>query len=524
MYASNEDEFNREEDDWVFLRQTSPENNILHGAVNLVDHEQLNLSSSSSNSSSSSSKSNRSDSLSSLSSIEDEPIQTDDHIDQQESHLIIEDPVLTNSSNDNNNNNDLLLTSEIKEEILSSEIMIKHDNENETSPIFNEYDLFNVGCDINNESNLSSNNFRQRTGAYVQHAVEQPLLTVGNELVPVTKNNYRLRRNNSFGVYGFLIFIFILQIILGRVILSQRSVINKITKELRDTNKRLDKIKFVSNEDIEQKLTNKFEEKFQMLINQKMIEYNNEKNLLILKINELYQIINFTQENLTNMIHQLSDENEQLQKQVTELEHRVQLVEEQSSREEEETCPEGVDCTKSSASSLDVLLSNLIKQTAAIAENTSINVSDFFEHLSASLTDFVNHGHEYMEQSKQKLSDISGSQTAEQIQIALRRGVEHLSSSFRKAQSTYATWVRSRAQYRERARMDNTEQEEEHEANRHPWRWTFQRSHDRERMRHQASPTKKHATNKEHVCHSQYVFTTKPLSLMKNWMAKIFRS
>ncbi|CAF5132589.1 unnamed protein product, partial [Rotaria sp. Silwood1] len=98
---------------------------------------------------------------------------------------------------------------------------------------------------------------RQRTGAYVQHAVEQPLLTVGNELVPVTKNNYRLRRNNSFGVYGFLIFIFILQIILGRVILSQRSVINKITKELRDTNKRLDKIKFVSNDDIEQKLTNK---------------------------------------------------------------------------------------------------------------------------------------------------------------------------------------------------------------------------------------------------------------------------
>ena len=24
MYASNEDEFNREDDDWVFLRQTPP--------------------------------------------------------------------------------------------------------------------------------------------------------------------------------------------------------------------------------------------------------------------------------------------------------------------------------------------------------------------------------------------------------------------------------------------------------------------------------------------------------------------
>ncbi|CAF4173234.1 unnamed protein product, partial [Rotaria sordida] len=38
MYASNEDEFNNEDNDWVFLRQTSPpENPILHGAVNLVD-------------------------------------------------------------------------------------------------------------------------------------------------------------------------------------------------------------------------------------------------------------------------------------------------------------------------------------------------------------------------------------------------------------------------------------------------------------------------------------------------------
>ncbi|CAF4111207.1 unnamed protein product, partial [Rotaria sordida] len=95
-------------------------------------------------------------------------------------------------------------------------------------------------------------------------------------------------------------------------------------------------------------------------------------------------------------------------------------------------------CTKSSTLSLAVLLSNLIKQTTTIAENTSTNLFDLFQRLNESLSDLVNHGHEYVEQSKQKLSDISRSQAAEQVQMALHRGVDHLSSSFSKAQSTYA--------------------------------------------------------------------------------------
>ncbi|CAF1006574.1 unnamed protein product [Rotaria sordida] len=136
-------------------------------------------------------------------------------------------------------------------------------------------------------------------------------------------------------------------------------------------------------------------------------------------MNELYQIIKLTQENFTNMIHQLSDENERLQK--TSYCIRTSL-----------------DCMKSSTLCLDVLLSNLIKQTTTIAENTSTNLFDLFQRLNESLSDLVNHGHEYVEQSKQKLSDISRSQAAEQVHMALRRGVEHLSSSFSKAQSTYA--------------------------------------------------------------------------------------
>ncbi|CAF0929011.1 unnamed protein product [Rotaria sordida] len=517
MYASNEDEFNNEDNDWVFLRQTSPpENPILHGAVNLVDHEQSNLSFSSNTSNSSSSKSDRSDSVSSLSSIEHEHIQTNNDIDQQENHLLIEDSMLINSSNDNSNNNDdVLLTGEIKEEILSSEIIIEHDNE--TTPIFNEYDL-------NDESIQLSNNLRQHTGAYVQHTVEQSSLTNEYELVPYTRNYYRPRQNKKFVVYGFLIFIIVLQLILGRIILSQRLMINKLTEELNDTNQHLNKIKSISNENIEQKLTKKFEEKFQILINQKMIEYNNEKNSLILKINELHQIINFTQENFTNMIHQLSDENEQLQQQVIELEHHVQLIEEQNSIEKE-TCPEGVDCTKSSSTlSFDALLNNLIKQATLIAENTSTNLSDLFQDLSASLSHLVDHGHEYIEQSEQILSDIIGSQAAEQVQMTLRRGIEFVSSSFREAQSTYATWIRSRAQHREEARMNNAEQEEKPKGNGNRWRWTFQRSHDREQMRHQPSITKKHSLNKEHFCRSRYPFPTKHFSSMKDWMAKFFGS
>ncbi len=91
MYASNEDEFNRDESDWVVLRQTPPTNTvsgltffstfcilfylfllkILQEAVSLINDEQSNSSSSSSSSSDdSSSESDRSDISSSLSSTE----------------------------------------------------------------------------------------------------------------------------------------------------------------------------------------------------------------------------------------------------------------------------------------------------------------------------------------------------------------------------------------------------------------------------------------------------------------------
>jgi len=336
---------------------------------------------------------------------------------------------------------------------------------------------------------------------------------------------YRPRRNKGFIAYGFLIVFFILLLILGRVFASQRRMINKLNGELKKTNQRLDEIKIASMQDMEKKLTKQFEEKFQYMINQKMIELKQEKSSLIFQINELYHIINLTKQNLTNTIHQLSNDNQRLQEKVTALERRLQIIEEQGSKEKE-TCPEGGDCTKSSLPPLDVLLSTLIKQTASIAEDTSSNLSGLFEQLSASLSDLVDHGHEYVEESKRKLTDFAGSKTAEQVQTTLRRGVENLTSSLRKAQSTYATWLRTRAQQREQARTENTEQEQEQEQEqkpgRRPWRWTFQRSHDREQMRHQTPTTKKHSTTKEYACHSKCQFPVNHICTIKNWMERFF--
>jgi len=274
------------------------------------------------------------------------------------------------------------------------------------------------------------------------------------------------------------------------------------------------KKKIISIEDIEQKLTKQFEEKFQKMINQKMSELEQEKYSLVLQINELYHIIHLTQQNLTNTIHQLSNENQQLQEQVITLENRLQIIEEHGSKEKE-ACPEGVDCTKSHVPSLDILLGTLINQTASIAGDTSINLSSFFEQLSGTLSDLVDHGHEYVEESKRKLTDFAGSQTAEQVQTTLRRGVENLTSSLRKAQSNYVTWLRTRAQQRAQARMDKDEREEEQKPVRRPWRWSFQRSHDREQMRHQTPVTKKHSTNKEYVCHSKCEFPANHICTIK---------
>jgi hypothetical protein len=71
-------------------------------------------------------------------------VQNNDPVDEQESHSLAEDPVLASHIGDEEN--DLLLTGEVQEEVLSSEMMIQQDNE--TTPVINEYELSNSGCDL----------------------------------------------------------------------------------------------------------------------------------------------------------------------------------------------------------------------------------------------------------------------------------------------------------------------------------------------------------------------------------------
>ena len=138
-----------------------------------------------------------------------------------------------------------------------------------------------------------------------------------------------------------------------------------------------------------------------------------------------------------------------------------------------------IQCSKST---FDKLVKNIFKQTASVAADTSFNLSGLFEHLSASVSKIVDR--------KKKLS------TSEKF----RRGVENLSSSFRKVKSTYSAWFKSRVQ---KTRMETPT------LKKFPWRWTFQRHHQ--------------TSNKNHVCQSKFYFPINKICSMKNWMVKFFR-
>ncbi len=137
-----------------------------------------------------------------------------------------------------------------------------------------------------------------------------------------------------------------------------------------------------------------------------------------------------------------------------------------------------------------------------------MNLSGLFEHLSASVSDIVDHRRDYVRNSQRKFTDLTGSSTAEKVQTSFRRSVENFSSSFRKAKTTYSSWMKSRVQ----ARMENNHQTPQ----KFPWRWTFQRSYNRARMRY-------HTPNKEQVCYSKFSFPMNRICSMKNWMVKLFQ-
>jgi len=100
----------------------------------------------------------------------------------------------------------------------------------------------------------------------------------------------------------------------------------------------------------------------------------------------------------------------------------------------------------------------------------------------------------------EKLNDFAGSSTAAKVQTSFRHSIENLVSSFRKAKLTYASWVKSRAQAREKNQYQIPKN--------FPWRWTFQRGYYGERVRHQTP-------NKEQVCYSKFYFPINKICSMK---------
>ncbi|CAF1105910.1 unnamed protein product [Adineta steineri] len=275
-----------------------------------------------------------------------------------------------------------------------------------------------------------------------------------------------------------IILLLTVSFILGQSVKQwDHSTMNKIVKELDKTNQRLNELQEIPYKNIEEKLNKQLEEKLYSMINQQLFWHDDEKHKFIKQVHELQQVLN-----MTNTIDQLMNDNKRLRDQIKSLQHRLGIIKENDSK----MCLEGVNCTISSTPTLNKLASNIFKQTISIATNTSISLSGLFEHLSASVSNLVDHRHKYINNSRRKLTDFTcGSSTAKKIQTSLYRSAEKLSSSFLKAKVTYATWLKSHTQYREQ-------------------------------MHYQVP-------NKQYTCHSKLNCSMNKIRSIKNWMIKFLR-
>lgn len=78
-----------------------------------------------------------------------------------------------------------------------------------------------------------------------------------------------------------------------------------------------------------------------------------------------------------------------------------------------------------------------------------MNISNIFENLSASVSNIIDYRHEYIKQSKRKLFNLT---------------------SFRKARTTYVTWIKSHAKTRMNIKKN------------YSWQWIFRHGYNRERL------------------------------------------
>ncbi|CAF0788551.1 unnamed protein product [Adineta ricciae] len=441
MYAANDDE------DWVYLHQTPPVHTISRGRVNLTERRRAN-SSSSSSITSCSSQSNRSVSLSSICSTELEQAQNDDHT--------INNNVLPTSINNQldhsalEQENSLLESTNIEETVL----FLRHEQATQTSSDTVEVQTQSSQTLPFTHSIVYNSKPQRRcsTGVLTQR-------TDFRRANPPRRSSQRFDSNDTF--------------------ISYQSTMKRISKELDRTNQRLNEVQDIPIENIEEKLTKQLEDKLQNLVNQQLAWHDYERNTFVRQIRELRQVLNMTQQNLTNKIYRLTKENDRLQERIKSLEHRTEK------KHPQVLVKDNTKCGNTSGSTLDRFVSNVFKQTISIATNTSMNFSGFFEHLSASVTNLVDSRYEYMNISKEVLGRAS---TAEKVQISLRQSVESLSSSFRKARSTYSSWRKLHVQHREP----------------YPWGWPCRYD--------------------EHRCYSKFESSMNKIRSMKNWMIKMFRA
>ncbi|CAF2841057.1 unnamed protein product [Rotaria sp. Silwood2] len=441
-----------------------------------------------------------------------------------------------NNTSITNTNNHLLLTGEEKK-ILPYEMIISNENENLTMEIntnipevMNENTILNTGFELNQTVSLTNssafsteslslpNNLRSRIGLNVQQTDKSEIIQSirTSQEINQQKCFQQYKNNNNISISYICIIIFLaLPFILGHIVTRwDQSNISKIVEELAKTNQRFNDVKDIRIGYVEEKFTKQLEEKLQTMIHQQSAWHDHEKYAFSLQIHELQEILKMTRQHLTNTIHQLTQENEQLQEKIKLLEHRLEVTQEQYSKNTK-ICIEGVNCTKST---FNQLLTIIFKQTASIAADISVTLSSFFEYLSASVSNIVDHRHKYVEKSKRKLTNFASLSTVKKIQISLRRSIDNLFSSFRKAKLNYVTWFKSRIQRRKQNQIQNNEKEKQYRQihKKHPWRWTFQQDFNRKRTHDQRS-------SREKTCYSKDNFPMNKICSIKNWMVKFLR-
>lgn len=159
---------------------------------------------------------------------------------------------------------------------------------------------------------------------------------------------------------------------------------------------------------------------------------------------------------------------------------------------------------------LDAALSNFTLCGTSLLFQSSWNFSKSFKQRASSWKYRINRTDENTKEKKQRSTTVS----------PVHQQDEYFTSS-RQAKSSYLTWTKSRAELRERARA--VIDEHEGKVTRRPWRWTFQRSDDRERLRREPMTTKKWHGKREHVCHPKFHFPQQQFCSFKHWFNKHIR-